>query len=41
MLPVVGNLTAFERSHSRAIRTRSLIGPGSNDLGFLAVFATL
>jgi hypothetical protein len=44
MLPVVGiDLTAFERSHSRAIRNRSLIGvagsaPGTNDLAFLGRF---
>ena len=44
ILPVVGlDLTAFERSHSRAVRNRSLIcvagsAPGTNDLAFLGRF---
>src|SRR5258708_25991932 len=44
ILRVVGfDLSAFERSHSRAVRNRSLIcvagsAPGTNDLAFLGRF---
>src|SRR5260370_32881780 len=44
ILPVFGfDLTAFERSHSRAVRNRSLIcvagsAPGTNDLAFVGRF---